>query len=102
MAVKVDLNKRYLRSDGIVAREIHGEFILVPVSSGFGDYEDALFSMNETGRLIWDELSGKKDLKAIIKEVSHKFGTSPEQIKRDILGFVSELLEKNMLEVSKE
>ena len=44
----------YVPSEDIVAREIEGELIIVPLAAGIGDMEDELFSLNETGREIWE------------------------------------------------
>ena len=53
MEAKVDLDAIYAPSEDIVAREIEGELIIVPLVSGIGDMEDELYTMNETGRAIW-------------------------------------------------
>jgi hypothetical protein len=38
-----------IRSDDIVSRDIEGELIIVPITSGIGDLEDELYTLNETG-----------------------------------------------------
>ena len=50
MEIKVDINAAYKASEEVVAREIEGELIIVPLTSGIGDMEDELFTLNETGR----------------------------------------------------
>ena len=41
MEATVNLNSVYLPAeDDVVARELHGEFIIIPISSGVGDMED--------------------------------------------------------------
>ena len=47
-----DLEKIYSPSEDIVAREIEGELIIVPLVAGIGDMEDELFTMNDTGKAI--------------------------------------------------
>ena len=47
----------YAVSDDVVAREIEGEIIIVPLVAGIGDLEDELFTLNETGKAIWDRLA---------------------------------------------
>ena len=49
----------YAPSEDVVAREIEGELIIVPLVAGIGDMEDELYTLNETGRAIWDRLDGK-------------------------------------------
>jgi len=54
------LERIYARSQDLVEREIEGEIIIVPLTSGIGDLEDELFSLNEVGRDIWARIDGKK------------------------------------------
>jgi hypothetical protein len=94
---KVHLNKIYVPSEDVVAREIEGELIIVPLVSGIGDIEDELFTLNETGRTIWDKLDGKRSLKKVIKELSEEFEAPAGEIEKDVAGLVEELLKRRML-----
>jgi hypothetical protein len=73
METKIELDAAYVPSDDIVAREIEGEIIIVPLVSGIGDMEDKLFTLNETGRAIWYRLDGQKSLKSVVEELSVEF-----------------------------
>jgi len=53
-------------SDDIVAREIEGEIIIVPLASGIGDTDDELYTLNPTGQAIWQKLDGQRTLKDIM------------------------------------
>ncbi|MBU1367086.1 MAG: PqqD family protein [Candidatus Omnitrophica bacterium] len=97
MKAQVDLNSIYKPSKDVVAREVQGEFILIPITSGIGDLEDEIFSLNETGRAIWDKLDGKKNLKSIAEELTEEFQESFPQIEKDCLGILSELLNRKMI-----
>jgi len=52
MNEKLDLDAVYLPSEDIVAREIEGEIVIIPLVSGIGDMEDELYTLNETARAI--------------------------------------------------
>lgn len=98
MEVKVSLNNVYVPSgDDVVAREIQGEFIIVPITSGIGDLEDEIFTLNETGRAIWNKLDGKRSLKEIVKELTSEYNSSSQEIEKDVLGITQELLKRKML-----
>ena len=49
-------------SEDIVAREIEGEIIIVPLVAGIGDADDELYTLNETGQAIWQKLDGQRTL----------------------------------------
>ena len=97
METNIDINKAYMPSEDVVAREIQGEFIIIPIASGIGDLEDDLFTLNETGRAIWGKLNGRRDLKEIAKDLSLEFEGSPDEIEKDVIGLAKELLKRRML-----
>ncbi len=87
----------YAVSPDVVAREVHGEFVIIPITSGIGDLEDEIFTLNETGRAIWDRLDGKKSLAAVASGLVEAFDAPLEQIKKDVAGLTGELLKKRMI-----
>ena len=97
MKVKVNLKNAYAPSENIVARDIQGELIIVPITSGIGDFEDEIFTLNKTGRLIWDRMDGKKSLKDIARELAAEFKSSEEEITKDVFGLAEELLKRKMI-----
>jgi hypothetical protein len=97
MEVKLGLESIYVPSEDIVSREIEGEILIVPLISGIGDVEDELFSLNETGKIIWDRLDGEKSLGDLVNELSAEFGAPAEEIEEDVIGFVAELLKRGIL-----
>ena len=48
MESTVSLDDVYTLSQDVVAREIEGELIIVPLISGIGDIDDALYTLNPT------------------------------------------------------
>ena len=62
MTDSVSLQTVCAPSDDIVAREIEGEIIIVPLVAGIGDADDELYTLNETGQAIWAHLDGQKTL----------------------------------------
>lgn len=87
----------YLPSEDVVAREIEGELIIVPLAAGIGDMEDELYSLNESGVAIWKRLDGKRSLKEISADLAGVYAAPPGEIEQDVLGLVSELLRRKML-----
>jgi len=97
MDKEIRMDSVYAPSEDVVAREIEGEIIIVPLVAGIGDMEDELFTLNETGKIIWGRLDGKKTLDAVVAELAHEFNAPKEEIVRDVVGFAQELLKRSML-----
>jgi hypothetical protein len=96
MKAEVNLDAAYAPSDDVVAREIEGELIIVPLAAGVGDMEDELYTLNETGKAIWDRLDGKRRLKDVAESLSAEFEAPPGEIQKDVIGLVEELLKRRM------
>ncbi|TAN60373.1 PqqD family protein [bacterium] len=97
MEKKVSLKSIYVPSGDVVAREVQGEFIIIPVASGITEEEDEIFSLNETGKAVWERLDGGKTLQDVISGLCVEFEAAPEEIKEDVLGLSKELLKRRML-----
>jgi len=93
----VRLEASYVPSEDVVAREIEGEIIIIPLVSGIGDIEDELYTLNETGRAIWRKLSGSRTLGRIAAELAEEFDAPLEVLEQDVLGLVGELVERRMV-----
>jgi hypothetical protein len=93
----VNMEARYAPSGDVVVREIDGELIIVPLVAGVGDMDDQLFSVNESGKMIWDKLDGKTSLTQIIQSLADRYSTSCEEMEKDVRGFVGELLRRKMI-----
>lgn len=97
MESEIKLDAVYMQSEDVVAREIEGELIIIPLTAGIGDMEDELFSLNETGRTIWNSLDKKRTLKQVLEELSEEFEAGAGEIESDLLGFLRELLKRRMI-----
>lgn len=91
------IEKIFAISENIVAREIEGELIIVPLTSGIGNIEDDLYSLNDTGRAIWDLIDGRRSLREIAAELSKQYNASPDDIEKDVQGLTAELRKRGII-----
>ena len=84
-------------SDDIVAREIEGEIVIVPLTAGIGDAEDELYSLNETGQAIWKQLDGARTLAEVTDALVDEFDSPRPEIEADVLGFAGEMVRRRIL-----
>ena len=86
-------------SEDVVAREIEGELIIVPLAAGIGDLEDELYTLNDTGKAIWGKLDGTRTLRQIARELAEEYDAPPADIERAVTGLVAELVRRKMVVV---
>lgn len=87
----------YAPSDDVVAREIAGEVIIIPLAAGIGDMEDELYTFNESGREIWERLDGATSLGELVAVLVEEYGATQAEIERDLRGLVEELVSRRIL-----
>ena len=80
----------YKRAEGVIARCILDEVLLVRVTGRLADLQEVL-SLNETGALIWEQLDGTADLEAVAQVVAAAFDVSTEDAERDVADFLGAL-----------
>jgi len=94
---KINLDSVYIPSEKVVAREIEGEIIIVPLMAGVSEAEDDLFTLNETGRAIWKLMDDQKTVKQIIGLLSSVYEGPAAEIEADVTGLLAELLKRSII-----
>jgi hypothetical protein len=97
MSTPVYWEKRYIPSGDVIAREIAGEVVIVPLIGGIGEADDDLFTVNTTGKEIWRRLDGTKTLREVANELQVLFEAPCEVIERDVQGFIGGLLQRRIV-----
>jgi len=93
----VNIKNHFKISDEIISKEIEGELVIVPLKAGIGKLDECLFSLNETGKIVWEMLDGTESLEKIIENLSIEFGVSKEKIGSDVLALIEKLLSKELI-----
>ncbi len=71
--------------EGVSETEIDGELVLLDTSTG------ALHVLNRVGAAVWSELDGRRDVDAIIADLSDASGADAERVRVDVMAFLDEL-----------
>ena len=96
---EIRMEAAYIPSEDVVAREIEGELIIVPLAAGIGDTDDELYTMNETGKALWARLDGKNTLREIARGLAEEYEAPPGKIEEDVRGLMTELMRRKMVVV---
>ena len=97
MSEPVRFEAAYAPSEDVVARELEGEIVIIPLVSDIGDIEDELYTLNETGQAIWRRLDGRRPLRDVAAELAAEFDAPAGDIERDVVGLVRELASRRMV-----
>jgi len=87
-------------SENVVARRIEDDMIIVPLVAGIGDADDELYTLNETGQAIWQELDGQKTLGQVADILKKEYDSKDDNdISIDVLGFAEEMVRRGILAI---
>ncbi len=100
MASTINMEAVYIPSEKIVARDIDGELVIVPLATGVGESDDELFTLNETGRDIWERLDGTKNLGQVVRELSTEYEHSVEEVGTDVKNLMQELIKRQIVQTA--
>jgi hypothetical protein len=95
--LEVKMESVYVPSEDIVARDVAGETIIVPLVAGIGDLEDDLFTFNETGQAIWHKLDGVKSLREVVEDLAKEYQADSDTMEKEVRGLVTELLKRRFV-----
>jgi hypothetical protein len=75
---------------GFVTREVGHELVLVPLTGNVAQMNE-LFTMNETGKFIWENIDDNTTIDELSEKMVEAFEVSPEIARRDIVGFLEKM-----------
>jgi hypothetical protein len=75
----------YRIAPGIAHREVAGQTLLLGPGSA------VLFTLNDTGQLVWRRLQRRRTVSEIVDAVGRAFGVSRERAVRDVRAFLDVL-----------
>ena len=84
-------------SENVIAREIEGEILIIPIVGGMVEGDDAIYTLNPTAHAIWNQLDGKNTLEEVVKILSESIESEGDEIKEDVYGLVEEMIELSIL-----
>ncbi len=87
----------YTPSEKVICRDIMGKLVIVPIESGIADFNDAMYSLNDTGSLVWKCLEQKKSVAEIIFAVAQEYEADEALIAQDVKTLLHTLLKKGMI-----
>ncbi|MCG6963856.1 MAG: PqqD family protein [Acidobacteria bacterium] len=87
-----DLTGRFRQTKRAAGKALDDEYLVLDLGSG--DY----FGLGEAGGVIWEHLDGTRTLAEVADEIAERYGIDRGRARSDLLAFVDELLERDLVE----
>jgi hypothetical protein len=82
-----DLKSILSHSSSIVTRKSVNEYILVPITDNIADM-DSVYTLNETGAFIWEQIDGKRTVEEIIDLVIQEYEIDRDSASKDVFDLI--------------
>ena len=90
-------NVRFIRNREVVARQIEGELIIVPIRRGVGDL-NSLYTLNPVGSVLWDFMTESHTVDEMVSRVCEEFEVTTNDAQKDIEVFLNSLMEEKLVQ----
>ena len=77
------LDKSFIKDDNLMARNIAGETLIVPIRNRVGDL-NSIYTLNEVGARVWQLLDGQTPVGKIVKTITEEYEVSSKEAASDI------------------
>jgi hypothetical protein len=91
------MDERFVRNRDVVARQIEGELIIVPIRRGVGDM-NSLYTLNPVGSLLWEFMAEDHTIPEMVQRVCDEFEVSSAQASADIESFLESMVEEKLID----
>jgi hypothetical protein len=87
---------RYEQNKEVVARQIEGETIIVPIRKGVGDM-NSVYTLNPVGTVLWHYMAEGHTVPEMVERICSEFEVTPVQALGDVEDFIGSLLEEHLI-----
>jgi hypothetical protein len=85
-----DLESILSQSTTIVTRKTGNEYVLVPITNNIADM-NSVYTLNETGAFIWEQIDGKRNVGEIIKILISEYDIDFKNAEEDVFSFIDNM-----------
>ncbi len=77
-------------SPSVVTRKTGNEYVLVPIANNIADMT-SVYTLNETGAFIWEQIDGKRDVEEIIVMLTGEYDVNFQNASEDVFDFAEKM-----------
>jgi len=78
------------QSTSVVTRKTGNEYVLVPITNNIADM-NSVYTLNETGAFIWEQINGKRSVEEIISELINEYDIDEQNAESDVFNFIENM-----------
>jgi hypothetical protein len=95
------LDKAFVKDDNLMARNIAGETLIVPIRNSVGDL-NSIYTLNDVGARIWQLIDGQTSVKEIVQAITTEYDVRAEDAARDVVELLDSMKEAGLIRLVEE
>ena len=90
------LDKSFVKDDNLMARNIAGETLIVPIRNSIGDL-NSIYTLNEVGALIWQMIDERTRVNQIVEAVSAEYDVTADEAAQDVVELLDSMTAEGLI-----
>ena len=95
------LEKSFVKDDNLMARNIAGETLIVPIRNSVGDL-NSIYTLNEVGALVWQMIDGQTRVEQIVGAISREYDVTVDEAAGDVVELLDSMAEAGLIRLVEE
>ncbi|GJM41134.1 MAG: hypothetical protein DHS20C20_14160 [Ardenticatenaceae bacterium] len=93
---QLTISSKIIRSEEFITSTVENEVVMMSLEKG--NY----YGLDSIGSFIWENMAQPTTVETLCQKLTEKFDVKPEQCQADVLVFLSELLQEEMVQILDE
>lgn len=90
----IDTTKKYRRNPDLLSVDMDGDLVMMSIETG------SYFGVSGIGPFIWELIETPRGIAEMVDAICGEFEVDPETASADLAGFLGQLSDNGMIEVS--
>jgi hypothetical protein len=90
------LDKSFVKDDNLMARNIAGETLIVPIRNSVGDL-NSIYTLNEVGAVVWQMIDGRTRVEQIVGAISREYDVTADEAASDVVELIDSMAEAGLI-----
>ena len=95
------LDKAFIKDDNLMARDIAGETLIVPIRNRIGDL-NSIYTLNEVSARIWQMIDGSTCVNQIIDAIRAEYDVVEEEVAGDVIELLGSMEAEGLIRPAKD
>ncbi len=95
------LDKSFVKDANLMARNIAGETLIVPIRNSIGDL-NSIYTLNEVGALIWQMIDEETRVNQIVEAVSAEYDVTKDEAAQDVVELLDSMTAEGLIRPAAE